>query len=142
MSVRKHLQRFGNLFVIGLLRSPLHRLASSSLLLISYRGRASGRCFTIPVMYAERDGALTIFVGHPELKQWWRNLRDGADVGMRLRGRRLRGKAEVARDRAAVEAYLARYPRARKAIEAAGTPTFVRIAALTDRGGQPVPASR
>jgi len=46
--------------VIGLLRSPLHRLASGSLLLITYHGRSSGRCFTIPVMYAERDGTLTI----------------------------------------------------------------------------------
>jgi len=54
--MRKHLQRFGNLFVIGLLRSPLHRLASGSLLLITYRGRRSGRRFTIPVIYAEREG--------------------------------------------------------------------------------------
>jgi hypothetical protein len=89
--MRKHLQRFGNLFVIGLLRSPLHRPASGSLLLITYRGRRSGRRFTIPAMYAERDGALTIFVGHPERKRWWRNLRVGAEVEVRLRGRRLRG---------------------------------------------------
>ena len=59
----KRFQRFGNFFVIGLLRSPLHRLSSGSLLLISYRGRRSGRRFTIPVMYAEREGTLTIFVG-------------------------------------------------------------------------------
>ncbi len=64
--MRKHLQRFGNVFVIGLLRSPLHRLASGSLLLITHRGRRSGRRFTIPVMYAGREGTLTIFVGHPE----------------------------------------------------------------------------
>jgi hypothetical protein len=50
-------------FVIGLLRSPLHRLASGSLLLITSRGRSSGRRFTIPVMYAEREGTLTIYVG-------------------------------------------------------------------------------
>jgi deazaflavin-dependent oxidoreductase (nitroreductase family) len=127
----KRLQRVGNLFVIGLLRSPLHRLASGSLLLITYRGRSSGRRFTIPVMYAERDGTLTIFVGHPERKKWWRNLRVGAQVEVRLRGRRLRGQAEVARDSAAVETYVARYPRARMAIEAADPPTFVRVAALT-----------
>jgi hypothetical protein len=39
----KQLQRFGNLFVIGVLRSPLHRLGSGALLLITYRGRRSGR---------------------------------------------------------------------------------------------------
>jgi deazaflavin-dependent oxidoreductase (nitroreductase family) len=129
--MRKHLQRFGNLFVIGLLRSPLHRLASGSLLLITYRGRGSGRRFTIPVMYAEREGTLTIFVGHPEQKMWWRNLRVGAEVEVRLRGRRLRGQAEVVDDSAAVDTYLDRYPRARMAIEAADSPTFVRVAALT-----------
>jgi deazaflavin-dependent oxidoreductase (nitroreductase family) len=129
--MRKHLQRFGNLFVIGLLRSPLHRLASGSLLLITYRGRRSGRRFTIPVMYAEREGTLTIFVGQPEQKRWWRNLRGGAEVEVRLRGRRLRGQAEVVEDSAAVETYLDRYPRARKAIEVADSPTFVRVAALT-----------
>jgi deazaflavin-dependent oxidoreductase (nitroreductase family) len=129
--MRNHLQRVGNLFVIGLLRSPLHRLASGSLLLITYRGRSSGRRFTIPVMYAEREGTLTIVVGHAERKRWWRNLRGGAEVEVQLRGRRLRGQAEVVGDSGAVERYLARYPRARTTIEAAESPTFVRVTALT-----------
>lgn len=129
--MRKHLQRFGNLFVIGLLRSPLHRLASGSILLITYRGRRSGRRFTIPVMYAEREGTLTIFVGHPGQKRWWRNLRGGAEVEVILRGRHLRGQAEVAKDSAAVETYRGRYPRARVAVEAADPLIFVRVAALT-----------
>jgi deazaflavin-dependent oxidoreductase (nitroreductase family) len=127
----KHLQRVGNLFVIGLLRSPLHRLASRSLLLVTYRGRRSGNRFTIPVMYAEHEGTLTIYVGHSERKRWWRNLRGGAEVEVRLRGRRLRGQAEVVGDSGAVATYLARYPRARTTIEAAEAPTFVRVTALT-----------
>jgi deazaflavin-dependent oxidoreductase (nitroreductase family) len=129
--MRKHLQRFGSLFVIGLLRSPLHCLASGSLLLITYRGRRSRRPFTIPVMYAERERTLTIFVGHAERKRWWRNLRVGAEVEVRLRGRRLRGQAEVVEDSAAIEAYLDRYPRARTAVETADSPTFVRVTELT-----------
>jgi deazaflavin-dependent oxidoreductase (nitroreductase family) len=132
--MRKQLQRFGNLLVIGLLRSPLHRLASGSLLLITYRGRRSGRRFTIPVMYAERGGTLTVFVGRSEGKQWWRNLRGGAEVEVRLRGRRLRGQAEVVGDSAAGETYLDRYPRARTAIEADASPAFVHISALTPTG--------
>src|SRR3954447_7115833 len=122
--MRKHLQRFGNLFVIGLLRSPLHRLASGSLLLITYRGRSSGRGFTLPVMYAEREETLTIFVAHPEQKRWWGNLHGGAKVEVRLRVRRLRGQAEVVEDSAAVDTYLDRYPRARTAIESTESPTF------------------
>lgn len=128
--MRKHLQHFGNRFVIVLLRSPLHRLASGSLLLVTYRGRSSGRRFTIPVMYAEREGTLTIFVAHPERKKWWRNLRIGAEVELRLHGRRLRGHAVVVEDSAAVETYLDRYPHARTAVEATDSPTFIRVAAL------------
>jgi deazaflavin-dependent oxidoreductase (nitroreductase family) len=126
----KVLQRVGNFFVIALLRSPLHRLLSSSLLLISFRGRRSGRRFTIPVMYAERDGMLTVFVGHPERKTWWRNVRNGAEVDVRLRGERLRGQATVADDASPARAYLERYPRAHAAIEAAAPATFVTIGAL------------
>jgi deazaflavin-dependent oxidoreductase (nitroreductase family) len=129
--VKKHLQRLGNLFVIGLLCSPFHRLASGSLLLITYVGRRSGRAFTIPVMYAEREGTLTIFVGHPERKRWWRNLHGGAKVEVRLRGRRLRGHAEIVEDSEAVGSYLERYPKARTAIQAAESPMFIRVAALT-----------
>jgi deazaflavin-dependent oxidoreductase (nitroreductase family) len=128
--MRKRLQRLGNLFVIGLLRSPLHRRLSGSLLLISYRGRHSGRRFTIPVMYAEREETLTILVGHPERKTWWRNLRHGAEVEVRLRGQRLSGQAVVANDAAVAGAYLERYPRAQAAIRAAEPATFVRIAEL------------
>lgn len=126
----KRVRRLGNLVVIGLLRSPLHRLASGSLLLITYRGRRSGRHFTIPVMYAEREGALTILAGHAERKLWWRNLRGGAQVEVLLRGRRLRGEATIVE---MGDAYLERYPRARAAIEAAA-PTFVRIDALEPSG--------
>jgi hypothetical protein len=128
--MRKRLQRLGNLFVIGLLRSLVHRLLSGSLLLIRYRGRRSCRRFTIPVMYAEREGTLTILVGHPERKTWWRNLRNGAEVVVRLRGDRLRGQAVVANDAAGASAYLERYPRAQAAVRAAEPATFVRIAEL------------
>ena len=130
--MRNHLQRFGNLVVVGLLRSPLHRLASGSLVLITYRGRRSGRRFTIPVMYAERGRALIILVGHAEQKRWWRNLRGGAEVELRLRGRHLRGQAEVVEGKAAVDAYLGRYPHARLATEAADS-TFVRVVGLTSK---------
>jgi hypothetical protein len=61
-------------------------------------------------------------------------LRGGAVVEVWLRGRRLRGYAEVVEDSGAVETYLGRYPRARTAIEAADSPTFVRIASLTPTG--------
>jgi len=71
----------------GLLRSPLHGLASGRLALITVTGRRSGQSFTIPVMY-QRDGdRVTVVVGWPQRKRWWRNLRDGgAPVRVRLAG--------------------------------------------------------
>jgi deazaflavin-dependent oxidoreductase (nitroreductase family) len=134
--VTKRLQRFGNLFVIVLLRSPLHRLLSRSLVLVTYRGRRSGRSFTVPVMYAESTGELIVLVGHPERKSWWRNLREGAPVELRLRGRRLHGTATVT-DAEAAAPYIARYPRMRTAVTPESQPTFVRISGL-----QPSPANR
>jgi hypothetical protein len=81
-------------------------------------------------MYAEREGRLTIFVGHAERKKWWRNLRGGAAVEVLLRGERLEGRAAVVDDTAAAAAYLERYPRARAAVGAADAPTFVRVVEL------------
>lgn len=77
----------------------------------------------------QRERALLIFVGSPERKTWWRNLRGGASVEVRLRGRRLRGRARVVDD-AAAGTYLERYPRVLAAVEAADAPNFVRVADL------------
>ena len=46
--------RFINPFVKAVLRSPVHRLLSGSLVLLTYTGRRSGRRYTLPVMYAEQ----------------------------------------------------------------------------------------
>ena len=81
-----------------LLRSPLHRLVSGRLALITFTGRVSGRSYTIPVRYERTDGVLEIPVMWPERKRWWRNLREEADVRLRLQGRELAGRA-VARER-------------------------------------------
>jgi hypothetical protein len=87
--------RTGNRLVAVLLRSPLHGLLSSRMTLITVTGRRSGRRHTIPVMYSQSEERLTILVGWPERKLWWRNLRDGADVELRLRGDKRTGHARA-----------------------------------------------
>jgi hypothetical protein len=77
--------------VRGVLRSPAHRLLSRRLLLITVTGRRSRRRFTIPVGYRETDAGVEIAVGWPERKRWWRDLRGGAPVVMRLRGEEREG---------------------------------------------------
>ncbi|MFV0276956.1 MAG: nitroreductase/quinone reductase family protein [Parahaliea sp.] len=57
---------------------------SRSLMLISFTGRNSGRRFTTPVRYVENDGVVRCFTSREN--QWWRNLRGGAEVVLRIRG--------------------------------------------------------
>ena len=86
--------RTANLAVRALLRSPLHRLASGKLALITVTGRRSGRTYTFPVGYERQGDRVEITVGWPERKRWWRNLRDpGAQVRLRLEGLERRGHA-------------------------------------------------
>ena len=87
-----------NLAVRWLLRTPLHRPVSGQLALITVTGRRSGRSFTFPVGYRQDGDRVTIGVGWPERKVWWRNLRGGAPVTLRLRGTERSGHAEVRED--------------------------------------------
>ena len=86
--------KVGNPGIKALLRSPLHRVASGRLALITVTGRRSGREYTFPVDYRRDGQTVTIGVGWPGRKVWWRNLRgEGAPVRLRLRGRDLTGHA-------------------------------------------------
>ena len=87
--------RSGNRLVAVLLRSPLHPLVSRRLALISVTGRRTGAQHTFPVGYQESNEELTIPVLWPERKLWWRNLRDGAAVRLRLRGADRTGQARA-----------------------------------------------
>jgi len=66
------------------LRSPVHGLWSKGIMLITFTGRNSGRQFTTPVRYVETDGVVRCFTAKEN--QWWRNLRGGAEVVLRVRG--------------------------------------------------------
>ena len=107
-----------NPVVRAILSSPLHRLLSRSVLLLTYRGRRTGERYTLPVQYAPRgEHQLVIWPAQPERKVWWRNVADGASVEIR-RGReadtatvRVLAEANPIRD-AAIQAYRERFPKA------------------------------
>jgi hypothetical protein len=81
------------------LRSPAHRLASGRFALITYTGRRSGREYTIPVLYRDKGDEVTIAVGWPDRKVWWRNLTgEGGPVRLVVRGEELRGHAVATRE--------------------------------------------
>lgn len=116
-----------------LLRSPLHGLVSKGLMLLMVTGRMSGRTFTFPVRYVERDGKILVLAGRATTKSWWRNLREPTPVRMRLRGRDVTGMALAVVDADGVarglREFVRRFPRSAKSL---GMPS-------SDRNGEPDP---
>ncbi len=110
MSLQKQFQTMGNVFMGGILRSPLHILLSSNTLLITFKGRRSGKQYTTPVNYA-LVGDL-IYVTSMKDRTWWRNLRGGAQVTLRLQGKQATGWGEVIEDVDRVGSRLMAYLRA------------------------------
>ena len=88
------MNRTMNPVLMGVLRSRVHGLASGRLALITYTGRKSRRRYTIPVLYRDKGDEITIAVGWPERKVWWRNLTGaGGPVSLVVRGEDVRGHA-------------------------------------------------
>ncbi|MBN2550448.1 MAG: nitroreductase family deazaflavin-dependent oxidoreductase [Anaerolineales bacterium] len=93
-----------NALISLLARSPLHGLISHSIMLITYNGRKSGKVFTVPVNYLrmESDGEVYFLTTSLRKRAWWRNLRRGAEISVRLQGKKYAARAETIEDPAAV----------------------------------------
>jgi deazaflavin-dependent oxidoreductase (nitroreductase family) len=88
------MNRFINPIVKTVLRSPAHRPLSGNTMLITVEGHKTGHKYTTPVNYV-RDGDELTVVSRRD-RTWWRNVSGGAPITVRLRGRVLTGRAEVA----------------------------------------------
>jgi hypothetical protein len=122
----------GNRLVRAVLESPAHRLLSGSTDVVRYVGRRSGRTVTTPTQYARSGDDLVILVGHPGSKTWWRNFRDDRDLEVLVEGRWLAmtGRAVLGHDEPEaiaplLDAYLARFPKAARLLDADGGGTSV-----------------
>ncbi len=98
------MQRLYNPVVTAILRSPLHGLTGNSVMLLTYRGRRSGDVFTTPISYV-RDGGDLLAVASRD-HTWWKNLRGGARVRVRLRGHELEGTGRALEGEAGEEGLL------------------------------------
>jgi hypothetical protein len=92
------INRTANPVLKRLLGSPLHGLVDERLALITVTGRRSGREYSFPVGYEQDGDRVTITVGWPDRKLWWRNLVGGGRVRMRIRGEERSGHAEARGD--------------------------------------------
>ena len=120
--------QIGNLFMGGILRTPLHGMLSGNTMLVMVRGRKSGKPITTPVNYTREGNVIraTSLRG----RTWWRNLRGGAEVTLRLQGRDLTGRGTVVEDEASVTTELTAHLRA--------APQMAQYMGVTlDADGQP-----
>ena len=120
----------GNSFISFLLRSPLHRMMSGSTMLITVTGRKSGRPITTPVNYYQEGDTLWVISNRE--RTWWRNLKGGASLKLRLRGQEVDGFGEAVLVESEVAAQIGEYVR--------HLPISVRSLGVHMLNGQPDPA--
>jgi deazaflavin-dependent oxidoreductase (nitroreductase family) len=96
-----------NPLMIWLIRSPFHRLLSKNFMTLDFKGRKSGKSYRVPVNYT-RQGELLITYSYRE-RTWWRNLRGGALVVLRLEGKDIQAASRVIENDAEVANALSIY---------------------------------
>jgi hypothetical protein len=109
-----------------LLRTPLLGAAREQLMVISFKGRKSGRQYTIPVSAHRIDGNIYALTGAP----WKGNFRDGAAAEVLLDGKTTTMQGELIHDRAAVADLY------RRCSESYGVKRAERAMGMKFRGGQ------
>ena len=89
--VRQGPPKFINTFIRFLLRSPFAGRIGDVLMLLEFKGRKSGKLYSLPVGYTRQGETVTTFTD----RNWWVNLRDQAPVTLYIKGKKLRGTAGV-----------------------------------------------
>jgi deazaflavin-dependent oxidoreductase (nitroreductase family) len=107
--IMKEVTMWYNPILRWLLRSPLHFAVSENMMLMTYRGRKSGKSYTIPMSYLENGDVLYTISSRDRV--WWRNLRGGEDVTVRVKGEDVPAWAESIEDRRNVTMALGQYLR-------------------------------
>ena len=90
--------RVVNRLVRVLLGTPLAGSLGKQLMVLKFRGRKSGRSYSIPVSAHRLDGALYALIAAP----WKRNFRGGRDTAVLVDGATTAMRGELIEERAAV----------------------------------------
>jgi len=102
----------GNLFMKGIINSPLHPILGSRFAIINFKGIKSGKKYSTPVNVVVMDGVLSTI--SLQKRTWWRNLRGGAIAFLRRNGSTAQVRAEVietpAQVAASLDAYFHQFP--------------------------------
>lgn len=98
---------FGKIFnpiVSTILKSPLHSLMSEHSLVIRYTGRELGKESAFPAYYHQIENSIYVLVDRAE--DWWRSLKNGANVQITLKGRDVPGWVEAVKEESLRKQYL------------------------------------
>jgi hypothetical protein len=123
--------KLANKIMKFLLRTPLHGVMSRHIMLITFRGRKSGKEFTTPIGYERLGNTVRAFTDH----SWWKNFTSQPEVTLTIQGRRYPGTAEAVHDdketiAKELQAYIQHSPMAARA-----------FSVEVDASGKAVPAS-
>ncbi len=94
MRVPEWLFPLANRVMALLLCSPLHFLASGSIMLVRFTGRRSGARRATPVRYLRESESRLVCLTSGRTA-WWHNFREAASVELQLAGRRVSATAEA-----------------------------------------------
>jgi deazaflavin-dependent oxidoreductase (nitroreductase family) len=121
-----------NQIMVWLLNSPLHGMLSGNMMVLNYTGRKSGKAYRLPVGYLH-VGDMLLITSYKH-RTWWRNLRGGATVTVRLQGKDIPAHAQVVEDDQGVAEGLS--------VFIAGNPQAARMFGVNlDANQQPEPES-
>ena len=74
-----------------ILKSSIHKVVSDGILIIIFKGIKTGKEYSTPISYFLENGTIYCFTH----AQWWRNLAEGAEVKVRLKGQDTVGFAQA-----------------------------------------------
>ena len=96
MKIPEPLFKLINLVVVLLLKSPMHRFWSDSLLVIGFTGRKTGRSYKTPVRYVRKGNVVQCFTS--KSGGWWRNIASSREATLLVGGSQSSFKADVVTD--------------------------------------------
>jgi deazaflavin-dependent oxidoreductase (nitroreductase family) len=106
--------------------------------MMTVTGAKTGLRYTTPVQYLEHDDEFVVL--SQRMREWWRNIAFRPEVGMRIQGRSITGRARIASDDEAASILsdcLSEDPRIAKfygiANRSDGTPDATDVERLLDR---------
>jgi len=74
----------------------IQNMVGQSVALLSFKGRKTGKVYTIPVSYDRQDDIVTLITKRQ--RKWWHNFESPIEVELRLAGHTYTGKAEIQAD--------------------------------------------